>query len=61
MFFKIHSREVEAKPALKPEQNWAEFLVFCHFAFLTRVMFVQVFSKVHNHISVTRCTPTSLY
>lgn len=37
MFFKIHSRAVEAKPALKLEQNWAEFLTFCHFAFLPKL------------------------
>lgn len=41
MFFKILPRAVEAKPSLESEQNWAEFLMFCHFAFLPKLPYKQ--------------------
>lgn len=32
---------VETKPALKPEQNLSEFLMFYHFAFLSKLLYKQ--------------------
>lgn len=47
MFFKIHLRAVEAKPALKPEQNHAEFLMFCCCAFLPKLLYKQSYVSVN--------------